>query len=85
MIRRSWKSLLAGMALVSSMTAANAAAFAAVARMLCTPAGLDCQQCEQIFADAGQKLTEQLAGMSCCGNGCGSTAAEQLLCSGFRL
>lgn len=70
MIRQPWRSILAGMALVCGMTAASAA-FAADG--CCTPAGPDCKQCEQIFADAGQKLTEQLAGMSCCGNGCGST------------
>ncbi len=66
MIRRSWKSFLTGMALVGGMTVANAA-FAADG--CCTPAGMDCKQCEQIFADAGTKLTEQLAGMSCCDPG----------------
>ena len=70
MIRQPWRSIFAGMALVCSMTAASAA-FAADG--CCTTAGPDCKQCEQIFADAGQKLTEQLVGMSCCGNGCGST------------
>jgi hypothetical protein len=67
MIRRSWKSILAGIAMVGGMTAANTA----FAYDGCGSAGCgDCQQCEQIFADAGQKLTDQLAGMSCCGNGC---------------
>ena len=71
MIKRSWRSLLAGMALVSGMTASSSV-FAADG---CGATGCsDCQHCEQIFADAGQKLTEQLAGMSCCGscggNGC---------------
>ena len=67
MVRRSWKSFLASMALVSGMMAANTA----FAYDGCGAPGCgDCQQCEQIFADAGQKLTEQLAGMSCCGNGC---------------
>ena len=69
MIRRSWKSLLAGIAIVSGMTTANAV-FASDG---CgTPGCNDCQQCEQIFSDAGQKLTDQLAGMSCCGNSCSS-------------
>ena len=80
MIRRSWKSLLTGMALIGGMTVANAA-FAAEG--CCTPAGMDCKQCEQIFADAGTKLTEQLAGMSCCGNGCsdaGSCCAPTSVC-----
>ncbi len=63
MIRRSWKSLLASMALVGGMTAANTAfAYDGCGASGCS----DCQQCEQIFADAGQKLTDQLAGMSCC-------------------
>ena len=66
MLRRSWKSFLTGMALVGGMTVTNAA-FAADG--CCTPAGMDCKQCEQIFADAGTKLTEQLAGMSCCDPG----------------
>ena len=80
MIRRSWKSFLTGMAIVGGMTAANAA-FAADG--CCTPAGVGCKQCEQIFADAGTKLTEQLAGMSCCGNGCcnsGSCCAPTSVC-----
>ncbi len=80
MTKRSWKSFLAGMALVSGMTAANAA-FASDG---CgASAGMDCKQCEQIFADAGQRLTEQLAGMSCCGNGCcdtGSCCAPTSVC-----
>lgn len=67
MIKRSWKSILAGIAMVGGMTAANSA----YAYDGCGSTGCgDCQQCEQIFADAGQKLTDQLAGMSCCGNGC---------------
>ncbi|MEJ7589966.1 MAG: outer membrane beta-barrel protein [Planctomycetaceae bacterium] len=75
MIRRSWKSFLTGMALVGGMTAANAA-FASDG--CCTPAGVDCKQCEQIFADAGTKLTEQLAGMSCCD--AGSCCAPASVC-----
>lgn len=67
MIKRSWKSILAGVAMVGGITAANTA----IAYDGCGSTGCgDCQQCEQIFADAGQKLTDQLAGMSCCGNGC---------------
>ena len=72
MIRRSWKSFLASMALVGGMTAANTA----FGYDGCGAPGCgDCQQCEKIFADAGQKLTDQLAGMSCCGNGCSSEAS----------
>jgi hypothetical protein len=67
MVRRSWKSLLAGMALVGGLAVSNTA-FAGGDG--CTPGCGDCQSCEQIFADAGQKLTDQLASMSCCGNGC---------------
>lgn len=69
MIRPSWRSLVASLALVGGMSAANAAL---ATDGCCTPAGVDCKQCEQIFAEAGQKLTTQLAGMSCCGNGCSS-------------
>lgn len=64
MVKRSWRSLLAGVALIGGMAAGNTA-FAGGEG--CTPcASGDCHQCEQIFADAGQKLTEQLASMSCC-------------------
>lgn len=66
MVRRSWKSLLASMALVGGMAVGNTA-FANGEG--CTPGCSDCQNCEQIFADAGQKLTDQLASMSCCGEG----------------
>ena len=63
MVKRTWMSILRGMAIVGGMTAADAA-FAVEG--CSTPAGVDCKQCEQIFADAGTKLTSQLAGMSCC-------------------
>ena len=66
MVKRTWMSILRGMAIVGGMTAADAA-FAAEG--CSTPAGVDCKQCEQIFADAGTKLTSQLAGMSCCDPG----------------
>jgi hypothetical protein len=66
MVRRSWKSLLAGMALVGGIAVSNTA-FAGGEG--CTPGCGDCHGCEQIFADAGQKLTDQLASMSCCGTG----------------
>lgn len=79
MVRRSWRSLLAGVALISGITAGSAAS----ASDGCTPgcgAGCgDCQHCEQIFADAGQKLTDQLASMSCCGEG-GSCCAPASVC-----
>ena len=66
MVRRSWKSLLESMVLVGGMAVGNTA-FANGEG--CTPGCSDCQNCEQIFADAGQKLTDQLASMSCCGEG----------------
>ncbi len=73
MVRRSWKSLLAGMALVGGFAVSNTAIADGES---CTSTGCgDCQQCEQIFADAGQKLTDQLASMSCCGNGCSDAAS----------
>lgn len=68
MVKRSWRSFLAGVALVGGMAVGNTA-FAGGDG--CTPcAGNDCHQCEQIFADAGQKLTDQLASMSCCDSSC---------------
>jgi len=81
MVRRSWKTLLASMALVGGLAGGNTA-FADGES--CTPgcgaAGCsDCQHCEQIFADAGQKLTDQLASMSCCGDGC--AASENSCCA----
>ena len=81
MVRRSWKSLLASMALVGGLAAGNTA-FADGES--CTPGCgaaecSDCQHCEQIFADAGQKLTDQLAAMSCCGDGC--AASESSCCA----
>ncbi len=72
MVRRSWKSLLASAALVSGLAVSNTA-FASGDG--CTPGCSDCHNCEQIFADAGQKLTDQLASMSCCGDGCSDGAS----------
>ncbi len=77
MVKRTWRSLLAGVAMVGSI-AVSGTAFAGADG--CTPcAGDNCQQCEQIFADAGQKLTDQLASMSCCDNA--SCCAPDSVCS----
>jgi hypothetical protein len=60
--------------MASSMTAANTV----FAYDGCGVSGCsDCQQCERIFSDAGQKLTDQLAGMSCCG----SASAQNSCCA----
>jgi len=75
MVRRSWKSLIASMALVGGMAVGNTA----FADGGCTPGCGDCQNCEQIFADAGQKLTDQLASMSCC-NDTASCCAPASVC-----
>ena len=72
MVRRSWKSLLASMALVGGLAVGNTAVASGEG---CTPGCSDCANCEQIFADAGQKLTDQLASMSCCGDGCSDGAS----------
>jgi hypothetical protein len=74
MVKRSWKSFLTGVALVGSM-ALSATAFAGGDGCTsCTSGGCctgpNCHECEKIFADAGQKLTDQLASMSCCGQAC---------------
>jgi hypothetical protein len=62
MIDRSWKTCLAGMmmagCLFSSVFAGEGCSSSTV--------GLDCQGCEDLFADTGQQLTDQLAQMSCC-------------------
>lgn len=64
MVKRSWKSLLAGVALASGLVVGSTAS---ANDGCCTPGcGDNCACCEQIFADAGQKLTDQLASMSCC-------------------
>ena len=86
MVRRSWKSLLASIALVGGLAVSNTA-FAGGEG--CTPScgedggSISCKQCEKIFADAGTSLTDQLASMSCCGNGCcdaGSCCAPTSVC-----
>lgn len=65
MVKRSWKSLLAGVALASGLVVGSTAS---ANDGCCTPGcGDNCACCEQIFADAGQKLTDQLSSMSCCG------------------
>ena len=65
MIRRSWKTFLAGVLMTGGMSVSGTA-FAGSAEC-CAPApGMDCQQCEQIFSNASQDLTDQLASMSCC-------------------
>jgi len=64
MVRRSWKTFLAGVVITGGFSVSGTA-FAG--GECCAPApGMNCQQCEQIFADAGQQLTDQLASMSCC-------------------
>ncbi len=80
MVRRSWKALLSSMALLGTLAASNAA-FAGGESCTdgcgngsaCTGS---CQNCEQIFSDAGQKLTDQLASMSACGDGCAKDGAS---------
>lgn len=67
MVKRSWRSLLASVALIGGM-AAGSTAMAGEAGCTSACVGNNCQACEQIFADAGQKLTDQLASMSCCGD-----------------
>ncbi|MEY3225509.1 MAG: hypothetical protein RLZZ536_128, partial [Planctomycetota bacterium] len=84
MVKRSWKSLLSSAALLSAFSAAGIAAAGDGCSEGCTTAGCpDCKSCEQIFNDAGQKLTDQLAKMSACGDGCGNNAncsAPQSVC-----
>ena len=84
MVRRSWKSLLSSAALLSAFSVAGIAAAGDGCSEGCTTAGCpDCKSCEQVFNDAGQKLTDQLAKMSACGDGCGNNAncsAPQSVC-----
>ncbi|MBL8815887.1 MAG: porin [Planctomyces sp.] len=76
MVKRSWKSLFAGVAVLGGTVMFNSAM---AGDGCCAPCGgNDCQQCEQIFADAGQKLTDQLASMSCCNDA--SCCAPESVC-----
>lgn len=65
MIRRSWKSFLAGVALVGGMAAGNAAVAGDV-----YPAGGSNARCEQVFSNSGGQLTHQLASMRCVDQSC---------------
>ena len=63
MIRRSWNSFLAGVALLSGLTAvANAGELYS--------AGGSNARTQQVFANTGNKLTHQLASMSCVEESC---------------
>ncbi|MEY3176430.1 MAG: hypothetical protein RLZZ436_4344 [Planctomycetota bacterium] len=67
MVKRSWKSLLSGTALFGLLATGQLAAGGEGCNEGCgTACGGNCQQCEDIFSEAGQKLTDQLAAMSCC-------------------
>ncbi|MEZ6042946.1 MAG: porin [Planctomycetaceae bacterium] len=64
MLKRTWKSWLATTAMVCGL--ATGTTYASDGCCAPTTASACCQQCDQIFADAGQKLSDQLASMSCC-------------------
>jgi len=76
MVKRSWRRILSGVMLAGSLAVASPvfAGDGYCATGECTPEGCSsdvcCKHCEKIFEEAGQKLTDQLASMSCCGN-CG--------------
>jgi Putative beta-barrel porin-2, OmpL-like. bbp2 len=75
MVKWSWKARLASFALATAFTLGGSA-FAADG---CGAEGCyDCQQCEKIFSDAGNSLTEQLASMSCCGTDASCCAPESV-------
>lgn len=85
MVKRSWRNFLSGVALLGGLAVANTA-FAGDG---CTAGGsgcgtgvacTDCHECEKIFADAGQKLTDQLASMSCCGPAAAGCCAPASVC-----
>jgi len=63
MIHRSWKTFLAGVVIAGGVSVSGSA-FAGEG--CCSAGALGCQECQQIFADNGQQLTDQLAAMSCC-------------------
>ena len=73
MVKWSWKACLAAVAMATGFTMSGSAFAGDGCGTGCTTEGCttqgcyDCQQCEKIFSDAGQRLTEQLASMSCCG------------------
>jgi len=64
MIRRSWRTFLAGVAMAGGLSVSGSA----FADEECCPTvgDLDCQGCQQLFADNNQQLTDELAKMSCC-------------------
>ena len=62
MTDRPWKTCLAGMLMAGCF---SSSAFAGEGCCSST-AGLNCHGCQQLFADTGQQLTDQLAEMSCC-------------------
>jgi hypothetical protein len=78
MVRRSWRSLLAGVAVFGGIAVSGAAFAGEGCGAGCGVGCNDCQSCEKIFSDAGQKLTDQLASMSCCGDGANCCAPSSV-------
>lgn len=70
MIRRSWSSFLAGVALAGGMAVVSTAS----AGEIYTAEQIDAKS-QQLFADADNELTAQLASMSCNVKGCTSCSA----------
>jgi hypothetical protein len=64
MNRRSWRTFVAGVVMAGGLSVSGAV----FAGEECCPTvgGLDCQGCQQLFADNNQQLTDELAKMSCC-------------------
>ena len=69
MIRRSWSSFLAGVALAGGMAVVSTA----TAGEIYTAEPLSTQS-QQLFTDADNELTVQLASMSCCNSTCSAPA-----------
>ncbi|MCA9261429.1 MAG: porin [Planctomycetales bacterium] len=65
MIKRSWKTLVAGLVMFGGVSASQAVSAGEV-----YAAGGEDTKCQQIFADSNKDLTVQLASMSCCEQSC---------------
>ncbi len=80
MVRMSWKSMFSSFACCGFLAASSAVALGDDGCAdNCTPEG--CASAEKLFADAGNKLTDQLAELSSCGDAA-SCCAPTSVCDG---
>jgi len=73
MTRTTWTSFLSGIVLAGGIAITGTAVGGDGCGVggSCSTEPMGCQQCDEVFATAGQSLTDQLAAMSCCdGSSC---------------